>query len=249
MGRVGVGAESRVIVASESGPMRAQAQFVPETDPEKIGRGFGHAGTTSVAEHRLPFDLPHAYTAYTVAEPKMGRRTGPAVIIRDNDAYETQVLTFDDSDEGRLARALDGDENAEVVELEWHQERSVPFWNNDGSVPWDGELTDDVPEGDGVWKKPRKPVLAQMEPVHRVRKAAGRARISLSIQQGCIVDAVGVPEYAHRPQRFQRRRGHFFMDHETMGKGLGEALPLPVQAPPATAPRSLPPCEGDADVE
>ena len=34
-----------------------------------------------------------------------------------------------------------------------------------------------------------------------------------------------------------------------MGKGLGEALPLPVQAPPATAPRSLPPCEDDADVE
>lgn len=50
--------------------------------------------------------------------------------------YDTQILQFSESDAGRLARALDGGEHAEKVELNWEKERPQPFWRMKGPVPW-----------------------------------------------------------------------------------------------------------------
>lgn len=84
----------------------------------------------------------------------------------------------------------------------------------------------------GKTVKQREPILAQMEPVQWMKDAAEGARRSLSIKKGSKVNAVGVPECAHRPQRFQRKRGYVFVDQDPTSVSICEALPLPVLAPP-----------------
>lgn len=59
-----------------------------------------------------------------------------------------------------------------------------------------------------------------------VKGAAKGVRRSFNIRKG--FKAVGLPEFAHRPQRFKKKRGYFFMDQSAVNFKLCEALPLPV---------------------
>lgn len=99
----------------------------------------------------------------------------------------------------------------------------------------------DLPTGEKSWVKRRKPILAQLEPVQWIRNASEESRRSLSITRGFIVDALAVLEFAHRPQCFQRRRGHLFVDRGADNVQLFEALPLPALEPPWKSSRELPP--------
>lgn len=80
-----------------------------------------------------------------------------------------------------------------------------------------------------------------------MREASARARLSLNLQDGILVDAVSTPELANRQKRFQRRSGSYFVIRASTGYGLCDELPLPVQDPPTNFRRVLPSHDNTVD--
>lgn len=108
----------------------------------------------------------------------------------------------------------------------------MPFYKTSGVVSWQEEIRNGMPEDEANWKKCRRQTLAQMEPFQWMKDATEGPRRILSIRKRFIVDAVGMLECAHRPQRFQKRRGLSFADSGAAKVRLCKALPLSVLAPP-----------------
>lgn len=109
--------------------------------PSEIDRAVSLTVERPSKEHAVQFtwvaqealvDVTAAYTGFSVSLPKVGLQ-----IMQHKEAswagtFETHVLLFAESDAGRLARAFDGGENAEIVELCWEQERPAPFRKTEG---------------------------------------------------------------------------------------------------------------------
>lgn len=200
-------------------------------------QGLVSRGTDDAPQ--VPVEVTAAYHGYCVSQPKLGAPNKHEELRVWKGEYGTQVLRLDDSDDGRRARALSGGKHAEEVILEWEQERPKPFWKSDGPVTWERSLTDEFPAGGMSRKKHWKPVVAQMQPVRWVHEAVECARRIPGVQDGFIVGALGVPETAHCPQRFHRKRRFFFVDRAAANVRLCESLPLTVLTPPWKTPREL----------
>lgn len=114
-------------------------------------------------------------------------------------------------------------------------------------MPWSRTFANRVPPESDQRIKPRKPVLAQLAPVTRVREAFTRDRFNLYLQECIMMNDVGVPKLAHRPQRFQVRTSYSFSERASAGYSLYDTLPLPVHAPPTTVRQMLPPYDNTVD--
>lgn len=222
-----------------------QPDFAPDEVPAQ--NNLAHWSASRFSSERAdgaPL-LNASYVSQDVSQKRVGSTPSSSCAKEWSGNFATQILGYAAGSSGKLLRALAGGADAEQVRLEFLQGRAPPFWDSARLKLWSGDFGSEKEAERAGWRRSRKPILAKVEAEPWVLKSEAEARFALCIQEGYMVDGLGVPEYTHQPQRFQRRLGYHFVKAEPATKLLCESVPLPVLAPPWSEPRAMPPATAE----